>query len=120
MIIGGGLAGFLALALFVYCLIDVIATDEALMRNLPKMWWLLIVIFLPFYLGPAAWLLMGRPERAGFKPGDTNYRGSRPLGPDDSPQFLAGLGPDKERLSKWEEDLARREEELRRREQGDA
>lgn len=119
MYIGGGLVGLLALGLFVYCLVDVITTDEALVRNLPKLVWLLIVFFLPLYVGPLAWLLLGRPERAGFKPGDTNYRRSRPLGPDDSPEFLAGLGPDRERLSKWEEDLKRREDELRRREEGD-
>lgn len=118
MFIGGGLVGLLTFALFIYSVIDVIATDEALMRNLPKLVWLLVVIFVPI-VGPLSWLLLGRPERAGYRPGDTNYRGSRPLGPDDSPQFLAGLDPEKERLRRWEEDLARREKELRRREQGD-
>ena len=119
MFIGGGLVGLVTLGLFVYCLIDVISTDEALARNLPKMVWLLLVILVPI-IGSVAWLLLGRPERAGFTPGDTRYRTIRPKGPDDHPGFLSAIDPDKERLQRWEDDLARREKELRRREEGDS
>jgi hypothetical protein len=120
MFYGGGIAGLLSLALMIYAVFDVIATQEGLQRNLPKVVWLLIVIFVPL-IGPIAWLLLGRPERAGFRPGDTNYRKPqrRPLGPDDSPDFLATIDPETDRLRRWEEDLKRREDELRRREEED-
>jgi hypothetical protein len=116
MFYGGGIAGLLSLALMIYAVFDVIATQEGLQRNLPKVVWLLIVIFVPL-IGPIAWLLLGRPERAG----DTNYRKPqpRPLGPDDSPDFLATIDPETDRLRRWEEDLKRREDELRRREEED-
>jgi hypothetical protein len=76
----------LALGLWVYCIFDVIATEEMLIRNLPKTVWLLIVLFVPT-VGALAWLLLGRPLYAGFRPGDTSpRRPSRPVrGPDDDP-----------------------------------
>ena len=120
MLYGGGLIGLLLLAFWIYCIFDVIATDEAVMRNLPKVLWLIIVIIIPT-VGSIAWLLMGRPERAGLRPGDTEYR--RPLrrvvAPDDDPRFLARIDDEAQRLRKWEEDLKRREDEMRKREEGD-
>ncbi len=119
MLFGGGLLGLAILALWLYCIFDVISTEEALARNLPKIVWLLIVIFVPT-VGSIAWLLLGRPENAGLRPGDTSYRAPRrPLGPDDSPEFLSRIDDESNRLKRWEEDLKRREDELRRRENGD-
>ena len=116
---GGGLVGLLLLALWIYCIFDVIATEEALVRNLPKVLWLILVILLPS-VGAIAWLIMGRPPKAGFRPGDTNYRSSpRALGPEDSPEFLSELDDRASRLRRWEEDLKRREDDLRRREDDD-
>lgn len=121
----GGIAGLLLLGLWIYCVLDVISTDEMVMRNMPKIVWLVIVIFLPT-VGSVAWLALGRPERAGLKPGDTTYfpgtprRSSRPpVGPEDSPEFMLRAGETSKRLQRWEEDLRRREEELKRREGGD-
>lgn len=128
MIYGGGLLGLAVLALWVYCIFDVISTQEALVRNLPKMMWLLLVVILPG-VGSISWLVLGRPQGAGFRLGDTDYRsesgygrpGMRPprapraLGPEDSPEFIAEIDDRARRLRKWEEDLKRREEELRRR-----
>ena len=78
-----GFVPLVLLALWVYCILDVIATDDSLARNLPKGMWLLIVIFLPD-IGSLAWLLLGRPLYAGWRPGDTNRRpaeaGRRPGG----------------------------------------
>jgi hypothetical protein len=82
------------------------------------------VIVLPT-VGSVAWLLLGRPEGAGLRPGDTStYRapggtraprlGSAPMAPDDDPAFLARLDDETRRLRAWEEDLKRREDELRR------
>lgn len=121
--LGGGLVGIALIALWAYCIFDVISTDEALMRNMPKVLWLIVVIILP-PVGSVAWLLLGRPEGAGLRPGDTStYKPPRPrprpLAPDDDPAFLAGLDEETKRLKAWEDDLKRREDDLRRREDED-
>jgi Phospholipase_D-nuclease N-terminal len=94
-------AGLLILALWVFCIIDVITTDESLCRNLPKSAWLIIVLLLPD-LGSIVWLVAGRP-RVTRPPGGLPYRGTgrypeydRPgravaAGPDDDEAFLRGL-----------------------------
>ena len=119
---GGGLIGFLLIALWIYCILDVIATEEFLMRGLPKMAWLIIVIILPD-IGSIAWLALGRPQFAGWRPGDTEGRKTkRVVGPEDRPDFGGGLsgGPvESGRLEAWEADLKRREEELRRKKPDD-
>lgn len=132
--LGGGIFGLAMLALLVYCVFDIISTDESEIQNLPKMFWLLIVIFIPA-IGGIAWLLLGRPSNAAWRPG-TNA--SRPVPPPMPPPAI----PDRtissedhnarreealrkyhaereETLRKREEELRRREEELRRRERGD-
>ena len=133
MLVGGGFVALAVLVLWVYCIFDVIATTDGLVRNLPKILWLLIVILLPT-IGSIAWLILGRPEKAGFAPGDSSYRaeprggspwqrsGRRPTGivaPDDDPEFLSRLDERTKRLQEWEEDLKRRDDDLRRREEGD-
>lgn len=88
-ILGPGLFGFLAFGLWIYAVLDVIATDESLVRNLPKMVWLLLVLFVPT-IGAVAWLGLGRPLYAGWRPGDTTSRGRpqpRYRGPEDDPDF---------------------------------
>ncbi len=110
---GGGLIGFLLIALWLYCIFDVIATDEILIRSLPKMAWLFIVIMLPD-IGSIAWLALGRPQYAGWRPGDTEgrqTRGSsvRRTGPISRGPVRAG---GRHRLQAWEADLQRREQEL--------
>jgi hypothetical protein len=87
-ILGPGLFGFLAFAVWIYAVLDVIATDESLARNLPKMVWLLLVLFVPT-IGAIAWLALGRPLYAGWRPGDTRPRPPRSTyrGPEDDPNF---------------------------------
>ena len=115
---GMGFVGFVLLALWLYCIFDVIASEEALIRNLPKTIWLLIVIFIPD-IGSVAWLALGRPVYAGWRPGDTATRTrGRPLGVEDRADFAprpTTPADDAKRLEAWEADLKRREEELRRR-----
>lgn len=118
ILLGGGLVGVLLVALWIYCIFDVVSTDEALMRNMPKVLWLIVVIVLPS-VGAVAWLLLGRPVGAGLRPGDTSPHRprpapQRPLAPDDDPSFLARLDDETRRLRAWEDDLRRREEDLRR------
>lgn len=114
---GMGLLGFLLIALWIYCIFDVIASEEVLIRNLPKFVWLMIVIFLPD-IGSLAWLALGRPAYAGWRPGDTGTRPEtrRAVGPEDRPDFAPRPRADDQerRLQAWEADLQRREEELRR------
>jgi hypothetical protein len=52
--------GLVVFALWVFSLVDVIGSDEGAIRHLPKVWWLLIVLFFPF-AGSIAWLVAGRP-----------------------------------------------------------
>jgi len=89
----------LSLALTVYCVIDAFQTDEADMRNLPKLAWILVVLLFPV-IGPVSWLLFGRPTRHSVRPGAEQQRVEqrrreqdrrRPRGPDDDPDFLKDL-----------------------------
>lgn len=128
ILLGGGLVGILVLALWIYCIFDVVSTEESLMRNMPKILWLVVVILLPT-IGSVAWLLLGRPIGAGLRPGDTTPHRPRPisrprpgprqLAPDDDPSFLARLDEETKRLRAWEDDLKRREDELRRKDEDD-
>ena len=52
--------GLVVFALWVYSLVNVVSSDEGAIRHLPKLWWLLIVLFFPF-AGSVAWLVAGRP-----------------------------------------------------------
>jgi hypothetical protein len=84
------------------------------MRNLPKIVWLIVVIFLPD-IGSIAWLALGRPAFAGWRPGDTTGRPTRRVvGPEDRAEFTSGpSSSDPARLEAWEADLRRREQDLR-------
>jgi Phospholipase_D-nuclease N-terminal len=63
-----GSMGLVVFALWVFCLIDVITTDELICRNLPKGWWILVVVVL-FDVGAVLWLVAGRPwqQRTGTR-----------------------------------------------------
>lgn len=116
------------LALLVYCLIDCIQTESGAERNLNKTVWIFIIILIPI-AGPVAWLVAGRPTRqhagrsvpwpstatAGFPEYE---RPAPPKGPDDDPEFLAGIArkeqAEHERLlADWEAQLREREARLR-------
>ena len=124
-----GVPGLLVLGLWVFCILDVIMSEETIIRNLPKGMWLLLVVILPV-VGSIAWLIAGRPEGAAFRVGDTRRRpAAKPLAPDDDPRFLSQLEDQRRaipradedrarRLREWEDELRRREEDLRRRGDG--
>jgi len=119
VIFGDGVVALALLVLWIFCILDVISTEEVLCRNLPKYFWLIIVIILPD-VGSIAWLLLGRPVGAGFRLGSQVgvYKPQkRAIGPEDSPDFLASI--ERKRLQSWEQELKRREEELRRKEDED-
>ena len=58
--------GLLVMLLWVFCLIDAITADEGGIRYLPKIVWILLIVFLPF-AGSLAWLVAGRPVGAGIR-----------------------------------------------------
>lgn len=88
----------LSFALTVYCLVDAFQTDEADMRNLPKIAWIVLVLLVPV-LGPVGWLLAGRPRRNSVSRSQQQrsqdhrreQERRRPRGPDDDPDFLKDL-----------------------------
>ena len=87
-----GAEGFVFLILFafwIWAILDVIATDTRLCRNLPKGVWLILVLLLPD-IGSLAWLLLGRPEKGSWKPGSTDYSAPRhPIAYEDHPRYSA-------------------------------
>lgn len=127
------LALFVAnLVLVVVALIDCLGGEEE-PRNLSRLVWTLIILFFSL-VGPIAWFLVGRPERAerGAGPGSRRRAGKdtpaetqpRPVAPDDDPEFLDSLkaqqrDADDEMFRRWEADLRRREDDLRRRDDDD-
>lgn len=118
--VGMRLGMLVLMVLWAYCVFDVIRSPDGLIRELPKMIWLVIVFFFPL-IGSVAWLLLGRPEGASFadptRPKDTPpqpFRGTFQLPPDEDPDFLRRAEQRAHELKRQEE-LRRWEEERRRR-----
>jgi hypothetical protein len=100
---GGGL-GLIAIALWIFCVVDTITTPENQVRNLPKLAWVFIVLLF-LDIGAIAWLVAGRrwnkvPANRTVGRGDmriprTSGRAPAPrrvgTNPDDDEEFLAGL-----------------------------
>jgi hypothetical protein len=53
--------GILGTALWIFCLLDVIMTDESRIRNLPRVTWIFVVLITSI-VGAVAWLVAGRPQ----------------------------------------------------------
>jgi hypothetical protein len=130
-------------ALVVIALISCLSAEDSDIRALPRYAWVLIILlFSP--IGAIAWFVAGkerysRPQQrvwapgGGFPENERPGRRSRPVAPDDNPDFLRGIAVghaqndaaaaqerEREKLRKWEEDLRRREEELRKRDNTDS
>ncbi|GAA1583141.1 hypothetical protein GCM10009789_41180 [Kribbella sancticallisti] len=82
----------ISLVLSVYALFSCIQTRDEDVPYLPKLVWIVLIVFVPF-VGPITWLLMSRnhgrrrSESAAPRPKPTG----RPVAPDDDPDFLASL-----------------------------
>jgi len=124
----GAIVGAGFLILWIYCIYDVITTDEALVQHLPKLVWLLIVVLLSD-LGSLLWLAFGRPRiwhrraqdptrRAGYATGPTADT-SGPGGGTNAKNPIVQYREDQALLRLREEQLNRREQELERRERGE-
>lgn len=109
-----GITGLLLLGIWIWAIFDVIATDDAMIRSLPKGMWLLLVLIMPA-IGAVAWIALGRPANVGWRPGDTNYKTvRRTVGPEDRADW--SRSPEEMRREFEETDRRLREERDRRRE----
>ncbi|MEP6478234.1 MAG: PLD nuclease N-terminal domain-containing protein [Rhodoglobus sp.] len=92
---------FVAVAVDVFAIVDVVLTDPRRVRALNKALWVLIVLALPI-LGAVLWFTIGK---------DRNASGGerRTIAPDDDPSFLKNLRRDEEqdeRIRRLEQELA--------------
>ncbi|MBF0686524.1 MAG: PLDc N-terminal domain-containing protein [Cellulomonas sp.] len=82
----------LFVAFVVYCVFDVVGSDERRRRGLPVPLWLLLVVLVPV-VGGVVWLLVSR----GTPHQGTAARGGGPVAPDDDPEFLFRLDQERRR-----------------------
>ena len=95
-----------AVAFWVYSIVDALLTDRARVRAFPKQVWVAGVVLLPV-LGGVLWLIVGKARRSAGG-------ARRSVAPDDDPSFLSTLSreevarraADEERLRRLEQELA--------------
>ena len=89
-----GLIGIVVFALWVFCLVDAIGTQSARVRNLPKVAWILLILFFPL-IGSIAWFVAGRPDSGRAR--RSAYEREQPRLPEyDRPGRAAAVDPDKD------------------------
>ena len=66
------LFGLLTMALWVFCLVDVITREETQFRHLPKAGWLLVVLLVPT-VGSLVYLFVGREQVLRLPNGRTGF-----------------------------------------------
>ncbi len=92
--------GFVALAFWVYAIVDVAVQPATRHRAVSKPVWIAIVVLLPV-LGGILWLVIGRTRRSVVQ---------ARRAPDDDPEFLGRIGTQSEqdeRIRRLEEELAK-------------
>lgn len=81
----------ISLVLSVYALFSCIQTRDEDVPYLPKLVWIILIVFVPF-VGPITWLLASRSQGLRReRPAPGPKPGARPVAPDDDPDFLASL-----------------------------
>ncbi|POM25532.1 hypothetical protein BTM25_41800 [Actinomadura rubteroloni] len=75
---------------WLFCLFDVITTEEGEVRRLPKFAWFVVTLF-GFLPGALLWLAFGRPRVRPRVLTPSLGGGYGPKGPDDDPEFLRDL-----------------------------
>ena len=82
------IVSFLFLAFWAFCLFDALTAPRAAVRTLPKLVWVLIVVF-GLIPGAVLWLVLGRPRKQYVAADAITSRSSRPrvIGPEDAPDF---------------------------------
>jgi hypothetical protein len=87
----------------IYALVDCLRSDGQDVRVLPRPAWFLVILLLPL-VGGVLWIVAGQP-----RDGDGSERPrSRPVAPDDDPEFLRQLDLERRRRAA-EEERRRRE-----------
>ena len=119
MLYSGGALFVVELCMVVYCTLNVITTPEAEVRNLPKLLWLLIVLFFPI-VGGIAWLVAGRPQgpsrslpykgNSGIPPEYDRPGRASTASPDDDEAFLRGLRERAEQQRRTEQQRRKQQE----------
>jgi hypothetical protein len=82
----------ISLVLSVYALFSCIQTRDEDVPYLPKLAWVVLIVFVPF-VGPIVWLLVSRTTGTAQRerPARPARTPSRQVAPDDDPDFLASL-----------------------------
>ncbi|KQQ22693.1 hypothetical protein ASF48_05845 [Rathayibacter sp. Leaf299] len=121
----GFLFSLLTVVLMVLALVDVVRQPDNVVRNLPKIAWILLIVFIPL-IGVTIWFLLGhewkRGEGGSFIPGGRAPRQRRRPA---SPQTIVVRPPQKSTeeqladLEREEAHYARLAEEQRRRLEGE-
>ena len=123
------LPALIYIGLVCYCVIECLQTPATEVRGLSRPGWIAAILVVPLF-GAGAWLISRReggqrrhqrspagPERADGYGWTAEGVAQHPIGPDDDPEFLAGLGrAQRERqrlLTRQEEDRRRREQQRR-------
>jgi hypothetical protein len=109
--------GLALLGVWIYCIFEVIASEASIVRNLPKLAWLVIVVLLG-PIGALAWIFLGRPrvDSSGVPRmsgssaiSGTRRRVGRREGDEDDPAALEARIEARERLmQQWAEEDRRR------------
>lgn len=116
MLLGNSLVVLLFFGFWIWALLDVISTDGSMCRNLPKLMWIILVVILG-PIGALIWLLLGRPSKADWRPGSTDYAAPRrPAGPEDSPRYSPTPIITDRRSAELDKELERWEREQQERE----
>ncbi|HET7326749.1 MAG TPA: PLD nuclease N-terminal domain-containing protein [Nocardioidaceae bacterium] len=77
---------FVAVALAIFCLVQLVQSRHQQVRGLPRWAWALVIVLVPL-LGSIGWLVLGRPR----DDGTPKRPERRTIAPDDDPDFLRGL-----------------------------
>ena len=120
----GVLLFLVQIVLAVCALISCLSAEEGKIRALPRIAWVLIILFFPL-VGSIAWFIVGREPSAGARkgwPGGTGGASGSALGRWPPTTTRSSCAPSRNAPSsrtrsfpRWEEDLRRREDDLRRR-----
>lgn len=110
----------LPVVLMIYCLVSAITTKDDEVRHLPKVGWILLILFFPL-VGSIAWLIAGQPRRPRVSP----HERSAPHFPEyDRPGRAAAADPAQDaeflrQVRERAEQQRRSHEEQKKREQGE-
>lgn len=115
--------------LCLYCVVEAISSRDDEVRNLPKVLWIVLILFFPF-VGSIAWLAAGRPqaqsrrleawerEATDFPEYDRHGRFAA-AAPEADSEFLRTVRERAEEQRRKGQEMKRAEEEARRRAEGD-